>query len=165
MYGQEGYGIGWLGATALPIGLSIDSGTQIVGKQPTYRIVNATPGAQVLWSSKKNGTATGEVRASYGDTIQGNGSLEIAGGNWRDDDIGTWIKEIEIQNPDGTIQQAYVMFQVVAPASVNQAPVLNTNSGFFSQPLTYIGDFAITPTTALLAIGAIWGAKQLRLIK
>lgn len=163
MYGQ-GYGIGWLGA-ALPIGLSIDSTAQIVGKQPTYRIVNASPGAQTYWSSYKDGKDTGEVRAAYGQTIEANGSLEITGGNWTDNDIGTWQKEVEIANPDGTVSRAVVVFQVLPAQAAVQTPVINTSSNFFSTPLTYIGDFAITPTTVLLAVGAIWGAKQLRLIK
>lgn len=164
MYGQ-GYGIGWLGAV-LPITLSIDSPVQVVGKQPTYRIQNARPGAAVQWSSYQNGVDTKEFLATYSDVIGANGSLEVTGGNWRDADIGQWLKEAAVQNEDGTWSRAVVGFQVVSAAQAQpQTPVINTSSNFFSQPLTYIGDFAITPTTVLLAVGAIWGAKQLRLIK
>jgi hypothetical protein len=59
------YGLGYLGA-ALPVSFVINSPVQYVGKQPTYRISNATPGAQVYWSSYKDGKDTGEVRAAYG---------------------------------------------------------------------------------------------------
>lgn len=150
---------------ALPIGLSIDSTTQIVGKQPTYRIVNASPGAQVYWSSEKDGNATGELRAAYGQTIEANGSLEITGGNWRQEDEGRWRKAVEIPNPDGTVSEASVYFQVLPAQAAAPIPVVNTGSSFFQTPLTYIGDFAITPLTVGWALGGVWLAKQLRLIK
>lgn len=155
--------LGYLNA-ALPISLSIDSPTQIVGKQPTYRITNASPGAQVYWSSEKDGKATGELRAAYGNVIEANGSLEITGGNWRTDDVGNWRKEIEIANPDGSVSTASVYFQVI-PQQATVAPVINTGSDFFSNPLFYLGDFAITPKVIGLGVLGIWGAKQLRLIK
>lgn len=165
MYGYAPAGLGWLG-TALPISLSINSPVQVVGKQPTYSIVNATPGAQTYWSSYKDGKDTGEVRAAYGQTIEANGSLEITGGNWSSNDIGVWMKEVEIPGPDGALSRAQVVFQVVpAAAAQPQAPVINTGSSFFQTPLTYIGDFAITPVTVLLGVGGVWLAKQLRLIK
>lgn len=160
MYGT---GLGYL-AGPLAIGLSIDSPTQVVGKQPTYRITNASPGAQTYWSSEKDGKSTGELRAAYGNAIEANGSLEITGGNWRTDDVGQWRKEVEIANPDGTTSNASVYFTVLPQQSAS-APVINTSSDFFSNPLFYLGDFAITPKTIGLGVLAIWGAKQLRLIK
>lgn len=158
------YGLGSLNG-ALPIGLSIDSGAQIVGKQPTYRITNATPGAQVYWSSEKDGKATGELRAAYGDVIESNGSLEITGGNWRTDDVGNWRKEIEIANPDGSVSTASVYFQVLPAQAAASIPVVNTGAGFFQTSLFNIGDFQVTPLTVALTLGGVWLAKQLRLIK
>lgn len=149
---------------ALPIILTIDSPTQIVGKQPTYRIQNASPGAQVFWSSEKDGKSTGELRAAYGNVVEANGSLEITGGNWSTDNVGNWRKEVEIQNPDGSVSTASVYFQVV-PAQSASVPVINSNSSFLQTPLTYIGDFAITPMTVALGLGGVWLAKQLRIIK
>lgn len=149
---------------ALPITLTIDSQIQVVGKQPTYRITNATPGAQTYWSSEKDGKSTGELRAAYGNAIEANGSLEITGGNWRTDDVGNWRKEVEIANPDGSVSTASVYFQVV-PAQSVQTPVINSNSSFLSTPLTYLGDFAVTPLTIGFVVGGVWLAKQLRLIK
>ena len=157
------YGLGFIGAS-LPTTLSINSTTQVVGSQPVYRIANATPGAQVYWSSEKDGASTGETRAAYGSVISANGSLEIAGGNWRAEDVGRWRKEIEIPNPDGTVSTASVYFNVV-PEATAPAPVINTGASFFQTPLTYVGDFAITPVTIGLVVGGVWLAKQLRLIK
>lgn len=148
---------------AISTSLSIDSPTQIVGKQPIYRIVGALPGAPVYWSSEKDGKATGEVRNIWG-TVDANGTLEITGGNWRTEDVGNWRKEIEIANPDGTTSNASVYFTVI-PQQAAVAPVINTGSDFFSNPLFYLGDFAITPKVVGLGVIALWGAKQLRLIK
>lgn len=155
MYGLNG---------ALPISLQINSPTQLVGQQPTYRIANAIPGTDVVWDSFKNGVATGEGPAAYGHVIGANGSLEVAGGNWRDEDIGRWIKKIEIRNPDGTLSEAIVGFDVI-PAQSTQVPIVNTGADFFHTSLFDIGGFEVTPTTLLLALGGIWAAKQLRLIK
>ena len=150
----------------LPITLSIDSPVQVVGKQPTYRIQNARPGAAVQWSSYQNGVDTKEFLATYSDTIGVNGSLEVTGGNWRDADIGQWLKEAAVQNEDGTWSRAVVGFQVVSAAQAQpQTPVLNTGSSFFSNPLFYLGDFAITPGTIGIGLVGLWAAKQLRLIK
>lgn len=159
------YGLGYLTGT-LPISLSINSPVQVVGKQPTYRISNATPGAQVYWSSYKDGKDTGEVRAAYGQTVEANGSLEITGGNWRTDDVGVWQKEIEIQNPDGTVSRAVIAFQVV-PESAAQTPVVAGSQGgsFFSDPLFFVGNYGVTPGTLLLGFGALWGLKALKIIK
>jgi hypothetical protein len=165
MLGYAPAGLGYLGAT-LPITLSIDSPVQVVGKQPTYRIQNARPGAAVQWSSYQNGVDTKEFLATYSDTIGANGSLEVTGGNWRDADIGSWLKEAAVQNEDGTWSRAVVGFQVVSAAQAQpQTPVINTGSSFFQTPLTYLGDLAVTPITVGLAVGAVWLAKQLRLIK
>lgn len=158
-------GLGYLGAV-LPISLSIDSGYQVVGQQPTYRIANASPGAQIYWSSYKDGRDTGEVRAAYGDTVGNNGSLEIKGGAWTDANVGVWQKEIEIANPDGSISRAAIQFQVV-PESATQAPIVSGAQGgsFFQDTLFTVAGFNITGTTVILALGGIWAAKALKLIK
>lgn len=159
------YGLGYLTA-ALPVSFSVNSPVQVVGKQPTYRISNATPGAQVYWSSYKDGKDTGEVRAAYGHVIEANGSLEITGGNWRTDDVGFWQKEIEVHSPDGTISRGQVAFQVV-PESAAQAPLVTGGQGgsFFQDTLFTVAGFNVTGTTVVLALGGIWAAKALKLIK
>lgn len=152
MYGLNG---------ALPISLQINSPTQLVGQQPTYRIANATPGAQVLWSSYLNGQDTHEVMASYGQAIEANGSLEIAGGNWRDSDVGVWQKEITITNPDGTVSRAAVTFQVVQPQAAS-VPIVNTGADFFSTPLFNLGSFEVTPVVlgVGLVVWMLFGGKR-----
>ena len=160
-----GLGLGYLTA-ALPVSFSVNSPVQYVGKQPTYRISNATPGAQVYWSSYKDGKDTGEVRAAYGHSIEANGSLEITGGNWSAGDVGYWQKEIEVHGPDGTIGRGQVAFQVVDPATVENPVVTGGQGGsFFQDTLFTVAGYNVTGATVILALGGIWAAKALKLIK
>ena len=152
-----------LGLGSISTSLTIDSPVQIVGKQPVYRIQGGLPGAPVFWSSELNGKPTGEVRNIWG-TVEANGTLEITGGNWRTEDVGNWRKEIEIPNADGTTSNASVYFQVV-PQQTAQSPVINTSSDLFSNPLFYLGDFAVTPKWIGLGVIGIWAAKALKIIK
>lgn len=149
---------------ALPISLTIDSPVQVVGKQPIYRITNASPKAQTYWSSSKDGVSTGELRAAYGQTIEDNGSLEVVGGVWTDANVGRWRKEVEVPNADGSTSTAEVYFTVV-PAQTTQAPVLNTQASFFSTPLFKLGGYDVTPLTVIGAGAALWFAKQMKIIK
>ena len=158
-------GLGYIGAS-LPVSFTVNSPVQIVGKQPTYRISNATPGAQVYWSSYKDGKDTGEVRAAYGHTIEANGSLEITGGNWATGDVGIWQKEIEVHSPDGTISRGQVAFQVVPETAAQPAIVQGSQGGsFFSDTLFTVGGYNVTGSTLVLALGGLWAAKALKLIK
>lgn len=114
---------------AIPIRLVIDSPVQTVGQRGTYRIIGAPPGAEIFWSSYKNGVATGELNSSYGHTIEPNGTASISMGSpWTDDQTGNWIKEILVKDASGNISTAMVPFTVVgagsgapaaAPASTN----------------------------------------------
>ena len=124
-------GLRGLGA-ALPLSLRINTPYQLVGSKPTFTLIGATPGATVFWSSYKDGTPTGEYNASYGQVVEANGTVELEGGQWTENDIGTWLKEVLIQSPDGTNNRAMVQFAVspVAAASTSGAGTQATAGGF-----------------------------------
>lgn len=119
-------------SAALPMTLSINSPYQIVGSKPTFRLIGATPGATVYWSSYKDGKPTGEYNASYGQVVEPNGTVELEGGQWTENDIGTWMKEVLIQSPDGVNSRAMVQFAVspAAAASTNGAGTQAASGGF-----------------------------------
>lgn len=115
---------------AVPMTLSIDATYQTVGGKPRFTLIGAEPGATVYWSSYKDGKQTGEFNASYGQVVASNGTVELEGGDWTEDDIGIWIKEVLIQSPDGTSNRAMVQFQVSPAASTNGSEPAATSSGF-----------------------------------
>lgn len=146
-------GLGLL-AGALPLTLSIDNPYQVVGGKATYRLAGAPPGATVMWTSFKNGKETGELRATYGQTVEANGTLELTSEAWRTDDVGNWVKQIEVIDEAGKSTTAYVAFTVTEAA----APASNTPSPYQQAPSNVwftIGDFAVTPGIGIaLIVGA-----------
>jgi hypothetical protein len=141
-------GLGYLSglAGALPLSLSIDSLRQVVGGKATYRLSGAPPGTTVLWSSFKNGKETGELRSGYGQVVEPNGTLELTSEAWRTDDVGNWIKTVEVIDAEGKSSTAFVEFMVA------EAPVAAAAQGYVppqSNVLFYLGDFAVTPGIAI----------------
>ena len=147
---------GLLGA-ALPLSLRINTPYQVVGSKPTFTLIGATPGATVFWSSYKDGSPTGEYNASYGQTVEANGTVELEGGQWTESDIGTWIKEVLIQSPDGANNRAMIQFAVspAAAASTTGAGTQATAGGFSN---IISGSFNVAgyqvPNLVPIAIGA-----------
>lgn len=148
---------------ALPLQLTIDSPSQVVGGKPTFTLIGAPPGATVLWSSYKDGQATGEFNSSYGQMVEANGTARLVGGDWATGDVGTWIKEVLVQTPEGANQRAVVQFQVRnAPATIPPgapgSPAIPTPAGgdFFSKTLFSIGSFHVTGGLALAAGAALY---------
>lgn len=145
-------------SAALPMTLSINSPYQIVGSKPTFRLIGAAPGAVVFWSSYKDGKQTGEHNASYNQTVEPNGTVELEGGQWTENDIGTWIKEVLIQSSDGTINRAIVQFAVspAAAASASAGAGTQATAGGFSNIVS--GSFNIAgyqvPNLVPIGIGA-----------
>lgn len=103
-----------LGAV-IPISLQIDTPYQIVGRKGKFRIIGAPPGAEIYWSSYKDGVATGELNSSYGDKIGANGTAELEV-SWAPDQMGNWVKEILVQDSAGTNYTAMVQFSVMPAA-------------------------------------------------
>jgi len=146
-------------SAVLPMTLSINSPYQVVGSKPTFRLIGATPGQPVFWSSYKNGSQTGEHNASYNQMVGPNGTVELEGGQWTENDIGTWIKEVMIQSPDGTINRAMVQFAVspAAAASTTGAGTQQAAAGGFSNIISGSFNVAGYQVPNLVPIGlAAW---------
>lgn len=166
---MQGLGLGYLGdVTTLPMTLSINSQLQLVGSQPVYRLSNARPGAQIQWSSYKNGVDTKESFAAYeSQTVGPNGSVEITGGAWTAANVGDWLKEALVANEDGSWSKAVVAFRVVDPASQPQAPIVSGSQGgsFLTDPLFSVAGYGVTPGTLLGVFVGLYALKSLKLIK
>lgn len=122
--------MGMLGAIGMM--LSMDKSTYKVGESPIYRITGAIPGSQIAWSSTKNGQQTGEYQASYGNTVDANGTAEITGGAWTADSIGQWRKVAMILKADGTYDLSNeASFSVVAASAATPGAQAPANSGSF----------------------------------
>lgn len=146
-------------SSALPMSLSINSPYQVVGSKPTFRLIGAAPGAVVFWSSYKDGRQTGEHNASYNQTVAANGTVELEGGQWTEQDIGTWIKEVLIQSSDGTINRAIVQFAVspAAAASTSAGAGTQAAAGGFSNIISGSFNVAGYQVPNLVPIGlAAW---------
>ena len=150
----------WGLGEALGLQLTINNQLQHVGEAPIFTLIGAPPGATVLWSSYKDGVATGEFNTGYGQTVEANGTARLTGGNWTADQVGVWTKEVLIQSPDGTNNRAMVQFRVVPAASVTavppSSPVAASGQDWFSTPLFSIGTLEVTPLTALVGFGALY---------
>ncbi len=145
---------------ALPLQLTINSQDQMVGEAPVFTLIGAPPGATVLWSSYKNGVATGEFNSAYGQLVEANGTARLTGGNWTDADKGVWTKEVLVQSPDGTNNRAMVQFRVV-PASQSPAlpvptPIPASGSDWLSTPLFNLGSVGVTPVVAGVTLAVLY---------
>jgi hypothetical protein len=149
----------WGLGEALGLQLTINSPLQRVGEAPIFTLIGAPPGATVLWSSYKDGIATGEFNSGYNQTVEANGTARLTGGNWTADQVGLWTKEVLIQDAAGNNNRAMIQFRVV-PASVtavpSTTPVAASGQDWLSTPLFSIGTFEVTPLTALVGFGALY---------
>lgn len=145
---------------AITASLEANKSNYIVGDTPTYIVRAAIPGSRVLWTSFKNGEATGEYNADYGHVVGANGTVElVAGGPWTPAEVGTWQKQALIIAPDGGQSLVQTVFRVseAAPASAppGQSP-LPVSRDFWREPFFSIGDFEVTPVIAAVAFGALY---------
>lgn len=146
---------------AITASLESNKSNYVVGDTPTYIIRAAIPGSRVLWTSFKNGEATGEYNADYGQVVGANGTVElVAGGPWTSAEVGTWQKQALIVAPDGGQNLAQTVFRVseAAPAatpSPGQSP-LPSNADFWREPIFSLGDFEVTPVIAGVAIVGLY---------
>ena len=90
------------------LNLGINKTQFLVGDAPNYVITGAAPNTPVLWTSTKNGLATGENQSNYGQTTDANGNLTGSGGVWTSNDIGTWTKTATVGNENFTVTFAVV---------------------------------------------------------
>lgn len=150
-----GYGNSLMGAIGLS--LATDKTVYKVGESPIYRITGAIPGSVIAWSSTKNGQQTGEYQASYGDVVDANGTAEITGGAWVEDNIGQWRKVAMILKDDGSFDLSNeVGFSVVAASAAQPGTNQPTNSGGFLD-----GDIDLPIVGSVPKVGALIGAGVL----
>ena len=112
------------------VDLSMDKTIYRVGEKPTYRITGAPAGAQIAWTSYKNGAATGEYQAFYQQYTdeQGNASIPAAQ-PWDASHVGAWRKDVVIipkDYPNSPLQNDTVSFTVssISQASQSTPPVV-----------------------------------------
>lgn len=153
-----------LGA-GIPIQLSVDQPIMMVGKTAHFRILGAPPNQPIYWSSYKNGAATGELNAGYGDRTAANGTADLAF-TPRAEDVGAWVKEVLVQDAAGNNYTAMVTFSVQgaaagAPAGSAGGAVAPKSAapagGFFDQLTS--GGFTVggifIPYIAAIAVGGV----------
>lgn len=145
-------------SAGIPISLTIDTPYQTVGKPGKMRIIGAPPAATVFWSSYKNRQSTGEFNASYNQKTEANGTAEFEI-TWTADQVGTWVKEILIQDPAGNNYTAMVEFRVdeAVPVSTTTPPAATATSGItdFLQQGFYLGSTLIPYWIPIAGIG-VW---------
>lgn len=144
------------------IGVSLETNKTFyaVGDTPTYIVRAAIPGSQIAWTSFKDGVATGEFNANYGQVVGANGTAElVAGGPWTAADVGRWEKQAVVIAPDGSTSIAQVKFVVTetAPAATpptQPSPIPTTD--FWREPIFSLGDLEVTPIIAAVGLGALY---------
>lgn len=114
-----------LGALA-GLSFSMDKQNYIVGQRPIYRISGAVPGSQIAWTSYKDGVATGEYQAFYGDYVDNEGNATITAVQpWDASHVGTWEKHAIIIPPtwpNGTLENGRFVFNVVGIGDTTPTP-------------------------------------------
>lgn len=160
MYGQSTL-LGALGVIGLD--LETDQSSYTVGEKPLYTITGAIPGSRVAWSSWKDEEPTSEYLTEYGQTIGANGTLEIEGAAWTENDIGRWQKEIVVIAPDTTDQHRAQVFFIVRAVSTAEpgTPAPISTGGLFSQRISLFGyDLPLIGVLAAGGLGFYFLSKQ-----
>lgn len=149
------------------LSLGVDKRRYEVGEAPKYIVQAGIPGSRVLWTSFKNGIATGEFNADYGQVVGANGTAELIGGPWTDADAGQngsqWEKQALVIAPDGSQQLVQTFFSVSPKAAGAATPTVPSSAvgSFWENPLFSIGGFDITPPIAIAAaIGGYFLTKK-----
>lgn len=145
------------------LSLGVDKRRYEVGEAPKYIVQAGISGSKVLWTSFKNGAATGEFNADYGQVIGANGTAELTGGPWTEADKGNWEKQALVIAPDGSQQLVQTFFSVSPKAAGAATPTTPSSAvgNFWENPLFSIGGFDITPPIAIAAaIGGYFLTKK-----
>jgi len=145
----------FLGEIVLSLG--VDKRRYEVGEAPKYIVQAGIPGSNVYWTSFKNGIATGEQNADYGQVIGANGTAELVGGPWTDADVGNWEKQALVVTPDGAQQQLVQTFFSVVPkatAAATTTPVpINSTPDWLAGDTTIFG--AAIPLPPVVVFGGL----------
>lgn len=155
---------GLLGALgAIGLSMSTDKSVYLVGEKPTYLVTGAQPASVIAWTSFKDGKHTGEFQTVYPEQkIAANGTLEVVGAAFTEQDVGQWQKQLAILAPDTSTALAQASFVVRAtapppPPGGGTSPAGGGFGDFFDDTieLPLIGD---VPLWIALAggVGAFW---------
>lgn len=110
--------------------LQMDKARYLVGEKPLYRVMGGPAGAQLAWTSYKDGKATGEYQAFYHQYTDSYGNATIAADQaWDPSHVGIWRKDVIVipkNYPNEPLQNASVSF-TVAPIPT-EVPVDYANS-------------------------------------
>lgn len=141
------------------LSLATDKRVYQVGDTPTYILQAGIPGSQVYWTSFKNGVWTGEDNAGYTQTIGANGTVELpAGGPWTENDVGAWIKQARVIDPDGNTRLLQVSFNVIPKASNATTPsAAPPPNELFSGETNVFGTTVPLPPIVVYGVGAFIG--------
>lgn len=136
-----------------PVSLKTDKQAYLVGDAPIYQILGGAPNAQIVWTSFKGGSATGEYQISYGQSLDAEGRGVYTAAPWTEEDAGLWEKQIVLSNPDGTTSLAQVFFTVSKPAPAGSSAPPPPEPGFFDKQFDLFG--SQISGKALLGFGAV----------
>lgn len=152
--------------------LQMDKARYTVGEKPLYRVMGGPAGAQLAWTSYKDGKATGEYQAFYHQYTDSYGNATIAADQaWAPSDVGIWRKDVIVipkNYPNEPLENASVSF-TVAPipteVPINYANSSSGSNSSGSNPSNSITNFfqgdielpvvGSVPKVALLAVGGI----------
>lgn len=140
------------------IKFEMDKSAYVPGDKPTYRITGGQPDSIIAWTSFKDGVATGEYQADYGQRIGADGSWSAqATQPWSETDVGQWQKQAVVIAPDRTIETAQILFSVWLPSArlaqgaPDIAPDPQAGQSFFNQSVTILGQQI--PVLGLVVLG------------
>lgn len=158
----------FLGELSLTLGT--DKRRYEVGEAPKYILQAGIPGSRVVWTSFKNGAATGEFNADYGSVIGANGTAELSGNAWTDADAGQWEKQALVIAPDGTQQLVQTFFTVSPKAAASPstpAPAASAASWLSGETDLFGTTIPLPPVVTYVGGGllAVWALKALKIIK
>lgn len=132
--------------------LQTDKQSYLVGEKPTYAISGGAPGAAIAWTSFKDGVATGEYQAYYGQSLDAEGkAVLVTDTPWGDEHIGLWQKQVIVLNPDGSQSLGQAFFTVAKTAGAPEPA--GAEPGLFDRKIQLFG--VQIPLVGVVAVGGL----------
>jgi hypothetical protein len=131
--------------------LTTDKQVYQVGEAPAFSVTGGIPGVGILWSAYKN-DALVELQRAEG-VFNGFGNYVSVGPTLTANDAGHWVRQIFVNNGQGSSLVAQVVFDVepvAATPAPSPAPIPEPEApAFFNQTTELFGQQV--PTWALFA--------------
>jgi hypothetical protein len=135
--------------------LTADKQVYQVGETPTFSVAGGVPGVGILWSAYKD-DALIELQRAEG-IFNGFGNYASVGPILTSNDVGHWVKQIFVNNGEGSSLVAQAVFDVepapVVPDPDAVTPETETDSNFFDGSVDIFGQHI--PTWTLLVGGVL----------